>query len=331
MNTLLIIDGENFKGKLKTIFKEVEKAKPAWHLYDFKGLFSKVLKGFVIEESAFYFARIKEHEKSKIKSRQLIEEQRLLKTHLEKQGFKVILSGRVRGQMEVSSTGKPVLVFREKGVDVKIGVDIVSLSCDKKVKEIILCSSDSDLQPAIQEARKRDVKCVYLGFEIQPNKGISYTTSRTILIRNSEVLEFEGLKKFTLQLENLKALNLPPNEFIVVGSGSLAVRGIREAKDVDIVVTESLWNVMSKKYKVELNDWGVERLCLPHDIEILNPKQSIFGNSKIVPFKGIFNNADVFDGIKFLDLEHLKMIKLKLGRPIDLQDIKLIDKYLQAH
>jgi len=124
----------------------------------------------------------------------LIEEQRLLKTHLEKQGFEVILSGRVRGQMEDGGRGKQALVFKEKGVDVKIAVDMVSLSCDKKVKEIILGSSDSDLQPAIKEAKDRKVNCVYLGFENQPNKGLSYTTNRTILIRNSEVLEFERLQ-----------------------------------------------------------------------------------------------------------------------------------------
>lgn len=195
MNTLLIIDGENFKGKLKNVFEDAGKDKPIWHEYDFKGLFDRVLKGFNIDETCFYFARVKEHEKSKVKSKQLIEEQRQLKTHLEKQGFRVILSGRVRGQMEKSQTGKDVLIFREKGVDVKIAVDMVSLSCDKKVREIILCSSDSDLQPAIKEARGRNVSCVYLGFEIQPNKGISYTTNKTILIRNSEVLEFERFNK----------------------------------------------------------------------------------------------------------------------------------------
>jgi len=31
-----------------------------------------------------------------------------------------------------------------------------------------------------------------LGFEVNPNKGLTYTTNRTILIRNSEVLEFLG-------------------------------------------------------------------------------------------------------------------------------------------
>ena len=68
---------------------------------------------------------------------------------------------------------------------------LVVLSCDNKIKEIILASSDSDLQPAIQEVRRRKVSCVYLGFEAQPNKGLSFTTNRTILMRNFEVLEFE--------------------------------------------------------------------------------------------------------------------------------------------
>jgi uncharacterized LabA/DUF88 family protein len=142
----------------------------------------------------FYFARIKEHEDSKKKSKELIEEQRLLKTHLETQGFEVILSGRVRGQMELGRDGKSILIFKEKGVYVKIAVDMVSLSCDKKVREIILASSDSDLQPAIKEVRDRKVNCVYLGFEAQPNKGISYSSNRTILIRNSELFEFRGVQ-----------------------------------------------------------------------------------------------------------------------------------------
>ncbi len=191
MATFLFVDGENFKGKMRFVFKEAGRGKPIWHEYDFKGLLDKVLAGMELQRKVFYFARIKEHEDSKEKSRQLIEEQRLLKTHLERQGFEVILSGRVRGQMEDGDGGKKVLVFREKGVDVRIAVDMVSVACDKRAEEIILGSSDSDLQPAINETKTRGVKCAYLGFEAQPNKGLSYTTGRTILIRDSEVVEFE--------------------------------------------------------------------------------------------------------------------------------------------
>jgi uncharacterized LabA/DUF88 family protein len=192
MENILLIDGENIKGKIKDALRVAQKDKPIWHEYNFRGLFDRVLNGSVVDKKVFYFARMKIHAESKEKSKILIEEQRQMKTHLEKQGFEVVMAGRVRGQVE-DIQSKKILVFKEKGVDVKIAVDMVSMACDKKVKNIILCSSDSDLQPAIEEAKKRDVGCIYLGFEVNPNKGISYTTNRTILIRNSEVIEFQNI------------------------------------------------------------------------------------------------------------------------------------------
>jgi uncharacterized LabA/DUF88 family protein len=188
MKRILLIDGENFKGKIRGVFNAEGEKDLIWHKYDFKGLFNKVLEGIEINEVCFYFARIKDHPKSSEKSKQLIEEQRLLKTYLESCGFNVIMAGSVRGNIDKSGT----LVFKEKGVDVKIGVDMVALACDKKVDSIILGSSDSDLQPAIKEVSERGLECIYLGFEMQPNKGITYTTTRTILIRNSEILMFKN-------------------------------------------------------------------------------------------------------------------------------------------
>lgn len=126
----------------------------------------------------------------------------------------------------------------------------------------------------------------------------------------------------------LKKLDLPKDQFVVVGSGPLAIRGIREAKDLDIIVTGSLWDELAKKHPVELNSWGVERLALNENVKILNPAQSIFGNSKIVPMAEVFEKADVFDSVKFISLDHLKKIKLELGREIDLRDIELMDAYL---
>jgi len=189
---ILLIDGENFKAKLSAVFKETKRARPKWHEYNFQGLLDKVLADIKIDRKVFYFAKIKEHPETLKKSKDLIEEQRLLKNHLEEQEFEVVLSGRVRGQFEDGFFGKKILVFKEKGVDVKIAVDMVSLACDKKTNEIILGSSDSDLQPAINEIKSRSVRCVYLGFETGYNKGLSYNAGRTILIRNSEVLNFDN-------------------------------------------------------------------------------------------------------------------------------------------
>ncbi len=189
--THLLIDGENLKGKIKAVFAGAGKVRPVWHEYDFKKLLNQALKGIEIHRSIFYFGKIKEDPATREKSKKLIEEQRLFKTHLEKQGFDVVLAGRVRGYMEGGATGR--MVFKEKGVDVKIAVDMVSWACDKVVDELIVCSSDSDLQPAISEARKRGVECVYLGLDTNPNKGLSYTTNRTILLRNSEIFDCEKI------------------------------------------------------------------------------------------------------------------------------------------
>lgn len=73
--------------------------------------------------------------------------------------------------------------------EAKIAVDLVALACDKRLDSAILCSSDSDLQPAVTELKQRNIEIVYVGFETNPNKGLSYTTNRTILLRNPEVIE----------------------------------------------------------------------------------------------------------------------------------------------
>ena len=190
MKTILYIDGRNTLGKMATIFTSENQPVPAWNTYNFKGLLAKVLEGITIDEMVFYFAKIKEHPDTKDKSQALIQARRLLKTALEKQGFKVILAGVVRGNIAKDARGKEILVFKEKGVDVSIAVDMVSAACDGNVKTAILASSDSDLQPAIREITKRNVESIYLGFELQQNKGLTATTKRTILIRNSEVLAY---------------------------------------------------------------------------------------------------------------------------------------------
>ena len=132
----------------------------------------------------FYVSRLHIHPETKKRSLELIKFQRKLRNNLVKQGYEFVIAGNVRAQ----KVGNRI-VFREKGVDVKIGVDLVAFACDKKLEKAILCSSDSDLQPAVAELKQRDVEIIYVGFETNPNKGLSYTTNRTILLRNPEVVE----------------------------------------------------------------------------------------------------------------------------------------------
>jgi uncharacterized LabA/DUF88 family protein len=184
---VLFIDGENFLHKIKEVLKKEGKAVNLDKV-DYSELMKVPLKGLKIGRKVFYSSKLRYDDRTPKKSKELIQFQRRLKTNLEKQGFEFVLAGNVRAQ-EVVVDGKIELIFKEKGVDVKIAVDMVSLACDKKVDTAILCSSDSDLQPAVMELKNRGIEVVYLGFEINPNRGLGFTTNRTILFRNSEVLK----------------------------------------------------------------------------------------------------------------------------------------------
>jgi uncharacterized LabA/DUF88 family protein len=187
---ILFIDGENFLHKVKEVLEKQKKdlKKINLALIDINFLLEKAFEGHKIERKIFYAAKLHFHKESEKKSLELMNFQRALKTNLEKQGFEFLIAGHVRGQA-VRVDRKSKIIFKEKGVDVKIAVDMVSFSADKIMNTAILCSSDSDLQPAIQEARKRGSEIIYLGFEYLPNKGLTYTTNRTVLFRNSEILE----------------------------------------------------------------------------------------------------------------------------------------------
>lgn len=192
MNTYLLIDGQNFLNYIReNLLREGKITKEEignidWRNFDFKGLFDEVFKDFSINRKLFYLSKIVKYNETLEKSEKLIKRNRELKTYLIQQGFEVIVAGKVRGYFDEER--KPH--FHEKGVDVRIGVDMITFSLiDKVADRIILASSDSDIQPAIKIISKRGgTELVYLGFEISSNKGLAYTMNRKRLIRGQEVV-----------------------------------------------------------------------------------------------------------------------------------------------
>jgi uncharacterized LabA/DUF88 family protein len=182
---ILFIDGENFINKIEEVLRNegIDKYKIDLASIDVSKLLKEALKGLNISRKIFYAAKLHSHPETRKKSEELISFQRKLRNNLIKHNYDFIIAGNVRAQ----KVGEK-LVFREKGVDVRIAVDLVSLACDGELKTAILCSSDSDLQPAVKELKQRGVEVIYLGFENNPNKGLAYTTDRTVLLRNPEVI-----------------------------------------------------------------------------------------------------------------------------------------------
>lgn len=49
-------------------------------------------------------------------------------------------------------------IFEQKGVDMRVGLDIATLSSEKLVERIILVSGDTDMTPAMKHARKNGIE-----------------------------------------------------------------------------------------------------------------------------------------------------------------------------
>ena len=132
-------------------------------------------------------------------------------------------------------------------------------------------------------------------------------------------------------LERVKALHLPDGEYAVIGSGILAAKKIREAKDIDLVVTEKLLN--------ELRARGWKRIWFFRGMLyrklIRSGDAEAFSNVHYKKYnhsaEEIIRGAEHIDGIPFMSLGELIEFKKALGREKDIRDIQLIEEYLKTH
>ena len=86
-------------------------------------------------------------------------------------------------------------VYHEKGVDVKIAVDLLVGAYENMYDTAILISSDTDLIPAIQKVKHLGKKIEYIGFSHKPSYGLIKNATETRLLTKNDVKEFENIKK----------------------------------------------------------------------------------------------------------------------------------------
>lgn len=128
-------------------------------------------------------------------------------------------------------------------------------------------------------------------------------------------------------IKKIKELNFLSNEYVVVGSGTLDILGIRTANDIDIAVTKDLYKKLRKTGEWEERErYG--NIFLKKDIFEIIPKLD-WKDYKTTTEKAI-ESALIIGGINFMNLEELCKFKTALGREKDYEDIKLINKYMKT-
>lgn len=72
--------------------------------------------------------------------------------------------------------------YHEKGVDVRIAVDLLKGALKDEYDSCYLLTSDTDIIPAIEESRVAGKEVVYVGFSHLVNNAMSANCSRTVAI-----------------------------------------------------------------------------------------------------------------------------------------------------
>lgn len=176
MKIAIFIDGSNFYSKLKEL-----RIKHTSH-FDFNGFILSLTKGIKSVYTGYYVGQVRK-EKNNPKSELLYSHQQKLFAHLQTNipDIKII-----RGHIQ-NYNG----IYKEKGVDVRLALDLYSLAIENKYDKAILISSDSDLVPAVRMIQIRKKEVEYIGF--------SHNTSMALIkeCKSKRLLNFYDVNSFS--------------------------------------------------------------------------------------------------------------------------------------
>jgi hypothetical protein len=126
-------------------------------------------------------------------------------------------------------------------------------------------------------------------------------------------------------LEELKKLNLPKGKFAIFGSGPMWPAGLKEPGDLDVIVTEDIFDDFRQKPEFKLGTEKGNYEYLERDgMEFCKnwyPGEE-WGIEKLI------NEAEIINDLPFVKLEKVLKWKKIHNREKDQKDIELIEEYL---
>ncbi len=192
----IYIDGENFRHKAVDILQSGRIIANSREMgkYPLRKLLEDVLASKDVE-IVYYSSRLK-LPRGYQPSDQILEKAEIIKefnrhwvAQLRTQNIQHIKAGylKVKNADSCPNCGHRQEILQEKGVDVRIAVDLITDSHDTDSKTIALMSSDSDLIPALDRIQRSGIKVIYICFANAVNQAMSSTADETITIPTAKV------------------------------------------------------------------------------------------------------------------------------------------------
>lgn len=171
IQNLIIFDGSNF-------YHNSKRLSPETHLANFDyQKFAQLITKSKNNKIEYCVGEIRQ-ERNNPKSVKLYAQQQALFYNLEKQ--QIIIK---KGFMLKDKSD-----YHEKGVDVRIALDILRGAIKNEYHYCYIISSDTDLIPAIFDAKKEKKKIIYVGFENFISRAMEANCSKTIIITKKLIL-----------------------------------------------------------------------------------------------------------------------------------------------
>lgn len=196
---IVFVDGENFRQRVVELLcnQGVIADKNEYFSLDVRGLIEDVL-GINGVEINYYASEIKTPKgytpSARIQRRVdgIKENSRRWVAMLKRQGINYIKAGnlKVKEGKECIHCHKTQEVLQEKGVDVRIALDMLELSYKTKNVSVVSVSSDTDLCPSYHKIRKRKCKTTYVCFSDSVNRAVAAATDETITITPQKVMSY---------------------------------------------------------------------------------------------------------------------------------------------
>ncbi len=127
-------------------------------------------------------------------------------------------------------------------------------------------------------------------------------------------------------ISKVKSLNLPKNSYVGFGSGPLAAAGIRDANDIDLLVSKEIYEKFKK------SGWKILYKG-PKDTPLVFDVFEAHKNWNFSEYKptlqDLLNNAIEVDGVTFASIADVRKWKVASGRPKHMNDVGLIDSYIK--
>ena len=189
---IIYIDGENFLFRVADVLINAGaiKSKDDIVALDCRYLFENALTADnpVIRYYGTRLKLINRTPELKKKTTRIINARRKLASSLFKQKVEFVNSGRLklRDGDKCKKCGRQDLHLQEKGVDVRIAVDIITES--RPGCELYLVSSDTDLLPAVERAKSQGSKIIYVGLYNNLTTALAKNATGVAVLRETEIL-----------------------------------------------------------------------------------------------------------------------------------------------